>query len=443
MMTNLLHGAHVVNKLFSTIARLRLLLVMFLTLTVSAEVWGADVTFDATKDKGSTSTGTVSFEKDGITLSVENGALGNGTDYRIYKNTKLTISSSVGTITNIALTYKSASYDGGGWSASYNPNAETWTSPAASGEQARITKIVVTYTSSGGGGSTPTQLAAPTGLTANNITSSGATLSWNTVANASSYTLLVYGENDDDVTEYTGLTQTTKEVSGLEPKTYYLWGVTAIGNGTTYRDSNEGTAEFTTSASAGGDDGDGECTWQLVTDASTLKVDDQIVIAAKEYDYALGTTQRNANRLAVKITKVGNTIAINENVQVITLATASATQTNTFAFYVGTGFLYASSSSSNELKTAANPGENGDWYLEIKNGVASITAQGTNTRDVMQFNLNNNDPAIFACYASASQTSLAIYKKVCTTETTVFVIPKCGGDGGGTWLVVIEWFATF
>ena len=31
----------------------------------------------------------------------------------------------------------------------------------------------------------------------------------------------------------------------------------------------------------------------------------------------------------------------------------------------------------------------------------------------------------------------------CTTEPTVCVIPKCGGDGGGTWLVVIEWFATF
>ena len=34
--------AQVANKLFLTIARLRLLLVMFLTLTVSAEVWGAD-----------------------------------------------------------------------------------------------------------------------------------------------------------------------------------------------------------------------------------------------------------------------------------------------------------------------------------------------------------------------------------------------------------------
>ena len=43
-MTNLLNGAHVANKLFSTIARLRLLLVMFVTLTVSANAWGATAT---------------------------------------------------------------------------------------------------------------------------------------------------------------------------------------------------------------------------------------------------------------------------------------------------------------------------------------------------------------------------------------------------------------
>ena len=47
MMTNLLKGAHVANKLFSTIARLRLLLVMFLTLTVST-AWGADNLFNVT-----------------------------------------------------------------------------------------------------------------------------------------------------------------------------------------------------------------------------------------------------------------------------------------------------------------------------------------------------------------------------------------------------------
>ena len=41
--------AHVANKLFSTIARLRLLLVMFLTLTVTTNAWGAALTGNYTK----------------------------------------------------------------------------------------------------------------------------------------------------------------------------------------------------------------------------------------------------------------------------------------------------------------------------------------------------------------------------------------------------------
>lgn len=108
--------------------------------------WATDVTFNPASDK--------TFPKDGITLSVTDGTLTNGTDYRVYKNQTMTISSTVGNITNIALTYSSASYDGGGWAASYQPNAVSWTSPTANGEQARITKLVVTVSS--GGGTTPT-----------------------------------------------------------------------------------------------------------------------------------------------------------------------------------------------------------------------------------------------------------------------------------------------
>lgn len=98
-----------------------------------------DITLDATKD--------TSFPKDGITLTTSNGALDNGTDYRIYKGATLTITSSVGDMSSIAFTF-SGSYDGGGWESTYTPNAATWTSPActsgSSGKQARITKIVVT-----------------------------------------------------------------------------------------------------------------------------------------------------------------------------------------------------------------------------------------------------------------------------------------------------------
>ena len=48
---------------------------------------------------------------------------------------------------------------------------------------------------------------------------------------------------------------------------------------------------------------------------------------------------------------------------------------------------------------------------------------------------------LLVIYAKSS--SFQNYTTQCITQTTVFVIPKCGGDGGGTWLVVIEWFATF
>lgn len=106
------------------------------------EVTGLTVTavtkivLDATSDK--------SFPKDGITVSVSNGTLTNGTDYRVYKSATMTITSTVGVITKIDFTYTSNSYHGGNWAASYQPNANSWTSPVADGAQARITKIVVT-----------------------------------------------------------------------------------------------------------------------------------------------------------------------------------------------------------------------------------------------------------------------------------------------------------
>jgi hypothetical protein len=97
------------------------------------------VTLDPTTD--------TSFPKDGITLTTSNGVLNNGTDYRIYKGATLTITSSVGNMTNIAFTFD-GSYNGGGWATSYTPNSSSWTSPACTsgdaGKQARITNLVVT-----------------------------------------------------------------------------------------------------------------------------------------------------------------------------------------------------------------------------------------------------------------------------------------------------------
>ena len=61
---------------------------------------------------------------------------------------------------------------------------------------------------------------------------------------------------------------------------------------------------------------DGEAqTATLVTDASTLKVGDEVVIAAKDYDYALGTNQKTNNREAAAIAKQNDKLTLTDSVQ--------------------------------------------------------------------------------------------------------------------------------
>lgn len=52
-----------------------------------------------------------------------------------------------------------------------------------------------------------------------------------------------------------------------------------------------------------------------ITDVSTLKVDDQIVIANAAAEYTLGTNQKTNNREAVVVTASGSSITLNSEVQ--------------------------------------------------------------------------------------------------------------------------------
>ena len=71
-MTNLLHGAHVANKLFSTIARFRLLLVMLVALTAST-AWGATTTYTFTSKAWADSSNGWTSGKDGNALTSNQG----------------------------------------------------------------------------------------------------------------------------------------------------------------------------------------------------------------------------------------------------------------------------------------------------------------------------------------------------------------------------------
>ena len=181
----------------------------------------------------------------------------------------------------------------------------------------------------------------------------------------------------------------------------------------TYDDGNSG----------GGSD---ECTWTLVTDASTLQVGDRVVIAAAGYNYAMGNnSSKGEYRTRTAITKNGNEIAITDDVQTILLE--DGTKSNTFALNVDDAYLYAASSSDNHLKTKNTLDDNGSWSITIANsGVATIKAQGTNTRNWIRYNANSNQER-FSCYGSG-QNDVVIYKEVCNKETTIKLYPNFGTE---------------
>ena len=141
----------------------------------------------------------------------------------------------------------------------------------------------------------------------------------------------------------------------------------------------------------------------LVTDASTLKVGDEIIIAAKDNDFAMGEQKTN-NRAAVAVTKSEDKLTLTADVQKLTLKQGA--KENTFAFDTGSGYLYAASSSKNHLKTESKLSDNSSWSVAIADGKATVIAQGANTRNVMKYNSNSK---LFACYASGQQ-DIAIYK---------------------------------
>ena len=154
--------------------------------------------------------------------------------------------------------------------------------------------------------------------------------------------------------------------------------------------------------------------WQLCTEASEFSVGDQIVIVAQAEEYALGTTQNASNRSAVNVAKNADMVSIDDAVQVITLEQGLVE--NTFAFNVGTGYLYAASSSSNVLKTHASIDENSSWKIEIDaNNVASVIAQGSSSKNVLMFNTASK---LFSCYGS-TQAPITIYKQVEVDKSTI------------------------
>lgn len=159
--------------------------------------------------------------------------------------------------------------------------------------------------------------------------------------------------------------------------------------------------------------------WTLVTNADELTAGDLVIIAAKDYNVAMSTTQNSNNRGQAGISKSDDktTATIGEGVQIFTVE--DGVNAGTLAFNTGSGYIYAASTSKNYLRTQTNLDANASWRLTFDAGYAKLVAQGTNTRATMQYNQSSS---LFACYSSASQKQIALYYKKASTAPTFEVL---------------------
>lgn len=155
--------------------------------------------------------------------------------------------------------------------------------------------------------------------------------------------------------------------------------------------------------------------YQKVTDAADLQEGDQVIIAANDYDYAISTNQKTNNRDVASVTKEDDGMYIvnpTDAVQIFELEAVNTSEYSGFAFKTPEGsYIYAASSSSNYLRTGTL-NANSTWSISIEEGVATITAKGSYTHNIIQYNPGSSTVSpVFSCYAS-TQKAVAIYKKV-------------------------------
>ena len=122
------------------------------------------------------------------------------------------------------------------YSGTLTTGAVTLTLTSSTKTNFRIEKIIITTEDT----PTPIQLEKPTNLKVSNVTTTSATLSWDAVTNASSYTVTVGSTPHSANTNSISL-------NSLTPSTTYKWSVVAKGNGSTYTDSESAKgSDFTT-----------------------------------------------------------------------------------------------------------------------------------------------------------------------------------------------------
>lgn len=153
----------------------------------------------------------------------------------------------------------------------------------------------------------------------------------------------------------------------------------------------------------------------LVTDPADLTPDSKVIIANQADKKAISTTQNGNNRGVAGITVAsdGSVSDPADDVQIFVIEEGVSGSSVAFKCVNGDQvdkYIYAASSSGNYLRSQDNLDGNASWAVTIDGeGVATIVAQGSNTRNYMRYNASNSVVSAYASTSSVTGT-LSIYK---------------------------------
>ena len=185
------------------------------------------------------------------------------------------------------------------------------------------------------------------------------------------------------------------------------------------------TAAASSSSSSSEPDPAYDYAYTAVTDIGELRDGDKIVLAAKETVdkedryYAMSATQNTNNRAHVELNDCDGEHIGDLGSGIAEFTLVKVPKTSYWAFYdsVNDGYLYAASSSGNQLKTQTVLDANGNFRLTYDGGW-KIVAQGENSRNHLR---HNQTSSIFSCYAEGSSIkTLPIIFKSYASEADVY-----------------------
>lgn len=368
---------------------------IYVTYKVKQASTGNGVTIDFTKQGYSNAQDVTEVTVDGVTVNFDKATgstppryYTSGTAIRLYAKNTFTLTSSKA-ITKVVITFGSSDGNTEITVDSGTFTTNTWVGSAKSikftlgdSGQRRLVSMVVTVDENSQGGDDPTPVTnytvtfdvdGDTSKVASQTVESGKLATKPTDPAKEGFTFKGWLLND---VEYDFSTPVTGNITLMA----------------SWQENSQGGVDPTPSAS-----------YILLDDITKLVIGSKIIIVNNDATMALGTDQKTNNRGAVSVSEANGMIIPGDTVQVIEIVKGNIE--GTFAFKVDDGYLYAASSSSNYLRTQDTLSDNSSWKIEIKNGVASITAQGTNTNNQLKY---NNSSKLFSCYGSG-QVDVKIY----------------------------------